>query len=119
MSSVVRRYRRASASAQRVLHDANTDRAPAASQPVAGAAAAEPAKIDVGHQGSSEAAEPAAVALTAVVADAHPQSMGDEGVHILPVDGKPKAEAGREPSVVRVLIDEARGLPEATSGAQP
>ncbi len=110
------RYSRAAA--QHVLHDKPTGPTSAISQPVAGAAAAGPAEIAAGHERTSNAAEPAAAASAAVAADANPESMGDEGLQILPATDKPEAEADSGLTVIRVVIEEARGLPEATSGAQ-
>ena len=115
-----RRYRRTAAEpAQHVQHDENRTLAPVVSQPAAGSAAAESAGTDTRHQKSSEAAEPAARATVSVAAEPEtPGCTGNGSAKAPNAAGQPGAEAGSGVPVIRVFIDEARGLPEAASGAQ-
>ena len=112
-----RRYRRAAAPAQDVPHGRTTPVASEASQPVAGVASAEQAKSDARQQQSSEAAKPAAVMAAAVAPEADPQPCGGDGAQTLNGIDNPEAEAVRELPLIRIIVDEARGLPEACSGA--
>ena len=84
-----------------------------ASQPVPTIAAAEPAKVEKEPQRSSDMSKPAAAA-----AEAKLSGVGEEGMQMLAEADQPKGEAGDGNSLIRVSIDEARGLPEATSGAR-
>ena len=94
------------------MDDKATDAAELASQTIAAVAVAEPAKPEAGHQGTGGSPE-AAVAI-----DASPQSAGEEGAEAMDKTSKPRADAGHN-SVLRIVVDEARHLPEATSGAHP
>ena len=106
------RYRLA-ASVPHFMDDKATDAAEQlASQPAAAGPAVEAVALDTGHQGASGGLGPPSSI------EARPDSCGEDQTETINGAGEPGVEAEHGKSLIRIVIDEARGLPEAASGAR-